>query len=191
MLAQLLTRRAVFDLDCDIFVGLLALFINIWYFTHIPKDVLNRYSMDKRRHANKNGALDRSTLQVMLYMFPRQFGLHNAFTHDVDPRQTVQPFQDYTLREEEIAKKFPGPVLPKVPRRLRGHAISLVQKLQVRHSRCPYHKLLQHYCPVSISFNSMDSYWQIRRREVPYLLLHQHNWVIQATVLSMWEVMLR
>ncbi|PCH03091.1 Reverse transcriptase [Penicillium occitanis (nom. inval.)] len=44
------------------------------------------------------------TVHVMKYIFPRQFGLHNVFTSVVDSRETVQPFKDYTLREEEIAR---------------------------------------------------------------------------------------
>ena len=82
----------------------------------------------------------------MLYIFPRQFRLHNVFTHDADTRQTVQPFQDYTLREDEISKTFAG--TPKLPRRLRGEVVALVKKLQVRHARCSYKELLDYYCPV-------------------------------------------
>ena len=84
-----------------------------------------------------------------MYLFPRQFGLHNVFTSNVDTHQTVQPFQDYTLREDEINKKFAGPKPAKVPKRLRGRASALVYKFQVQHSRCAYKKLLDYYCPVS------------------------------------------
>jgi telomerase reverse transcriptase len=97
--------------------------------------------------------VDPSTIQIMLYIFPRQFGLHNVFTNDVDTRQTVQPFQDYTLREDEIHKQFPGAKAPKIPKRLRGLATALVKKLQVQHSRCSYAKLLDHYCPVSVLYS--------------------------------------
>ena len=101
-------------------------------------------------------------MHIMMYIFPRQFGLHNVFTSPVDRSQTTQRFQDYTLREEEIAKKFP-PVAPKsddssvakkntrhvhVPKRLRGDALRLVRRLQVLHKRCAYTELLQYYCPV-------------------------------------------
>jgi telomerase reverse transcriptase len=81
-----------------------------------------------------------------MYMFPRQFALHNVFTCDVDSRQTVQPFQDYTLREDEISGTFAA--MPRLPRRLRGKAAELVAKLQLRHSRCSYKELLDYYCPV-------------------------------------------
>jgi len=88
----------------------------------------------------------------MMYMFPRQFGLHNAFTATVDKSQTAQRFQDYTLREEEIAQKFgkKGKNTPYIhcPKRLRGSLKHLVRRLQVLHGRCSYTELLRHYCPV-------------------------------------------
>lgn len=83
-----------------------------------------------------------------MYMFPRQFNLHNVFTSEVDRTQTAQKFQDYTLREEEIASQATR--LLKVPKRLRGTAKYLVQRLQVRHDRCSYVELLRHYCPCSL-----------------------------------------
>lgn len=86
----------------------------------------------------------------MMYLFPRQFGLHNVFTSHVDSRETVQPFKDYTLREEEIKSKYKSGKI-KIPKRLRGETIAMVRKLQILHSRCPYQKLLEHYCPVGAS----------------------------------------
>jgi len=90
----------------------------------------------------------------MMYLFPRQFGLHNVFTSAVDRRQTVQKFQDYTLREEEIASKFPAPAdgakpARRIPKRLRVGVMDLVRRLQVLHRRCSYAEMLHHYCPVS------------------------------------------
>ena len=88
-----------------------------------------------------------------MYIFPRQFGLHNVFTSEVDRKQTVQKFQDYTLREAEVACKLQDqlnkPKLPKIPKRLRGTAEHLVERLQVLHQRCSYTELLRHYCPCS------------------------------------------
>ncbi|KAK2816774.1 hypothetical protein FQN49_007996, partial [Arthroderma sp. PD_2] len=95
--------------------------------------VLNRYPDANMAH----------TVHIMKYIFPRQFGLHNAFTSTVDRTETAMPFKDYTLREKEIALK-PG---DKIPRRLRGRLVELVQKMQKRHSRCAYVELLRHYCP--------------------------------------------
>lgn len=88
-----------------------------------------------------------------MYMFPRQFGLHNVFTSQVDNTRTAQKLQDYTLREDEITRCFRDKVtkenspLPKIPKRLRGQAEDLVRRLQIRHGRCSYNELLRHYCP--------------------------------------------
>lgn len=86
-------------------------------------------------------------------MFPRQFGLHNVFTSDVDKTRSAQKFQDYTLREEELASKFhrvdgDRPALRiHLPKRLRGEAKRLTQRLQLLHARCSYISLFEHYCP--------------------------------------------
>jgi telomerase reverse transcriptase len=114
-------------------------------------DVLNRY----HDYNNLN-----HTIHVMKYIFPRQFGLHNVFTSAVDLRETVQPLKDYTLREQEIARQqrlphFKGPgaagsLHAHLPKRLRGHPVALVQKLQKLHSRCSYAELLRHYCPLRV-----------------------------------------
>ena len=91
---------------------------------------------------------------MMMYMFPRQFGLHNAFTSHVDSTQTAQKFQDYTLREEEILKKFrkkegcTNVLDVRIPKRLRGMPEHLVRRLQTLHARCSYVELLLHHCPV-------------------------------------------
>ena len=98
----------------------------------------------------------------MKYIFPRQFGLHNVFTSTVDPKETAQPFKDYTLREQEIFevqrrtllklssdKIDPKTVKQHLPQRLRGSAFDLVRKLQRLHSQCSYHELFKHYCPKS------------------------------------------
>ena len=93
-------------------------------------------------------------IHVMMYIFPRQFGLHNVFTSLVDHLQTAQKLQDYTLREEEIAKKFAKkdksghPIPGHLPKRLRGTVRHLVQRLQILHGRCAYAEMLQYYCPV-------------------------------------------
>ncbi|KAJ6790258.1 hypothetical protein PWT90_09861 [Aphanocladium album] len=96
---------------------------------------------------------DVNTAKVLMYIFPRQFGLHNVFTSTVDTRTTVQKFQDYTVRDEEIArilrsdKKFLEHGAPHIPKRLRGTARNLVRRLQIRHRRCSYFELIRHYCP--------------------------------------------
>ncbi|KAL9607167.1 MAG: hypothetical protein Q9167_007891 [Letrouitia subvulpina] len=110
------------------------------------------------RFANPENA--QQTQLIMMYIFPRQFKLHNVFTSVVDPQETVQPFKDYTLRENEIAEKqrlqnskssTKGDSTEKlpVPRRLRGTATELVKKMQKLHARCSYSELLRHYCPTT------------------------------------------
>lgn len=103
-------------------------------------------------------------MRVMQYIFPRQFKLHNVFTSRVDSRETNQPFQDYTLREQEIARQQPAAEWRstarsgdtstdkfKFPKRLRGAPAELVKKLQKNHSRCSYVELLKHYCGTAVS----------------------------------------
>lgn len=121
-------------------------------------DVLNRYSeYTKDSHdqpsSNSTSKPHPSTVRIMMYVFPRQFSLHNVFTHDVDHRQTSQALKDYTLREDEINLKYPSDSTVKIPKRLRGKGVALVRKLQIQHNRCPYKKLLEHYCPVSSSYS--------------------------------------
>lgn len=117
-------------------------------FRHIH--VLNRFpcqvnngsgTMFSRRRPEEN------ITQILMYIFPMQFGLHNVFTSEVDNRETVQPFKDYTLREEEIDSKYPDAKAIKIPKRLRGKARDLVKKFQILHSRCSYNSLLEYYCP--------------------------------------------
>lgn len=94
------------------------------------------------------------TVNILKYIFPRQFGLHNVFTSVTDNRQTVQPFKDYTMREDEIAQaRRDGDSESqclKIPKRLRGKAVDLVQKLQNRNRRCSYVELLRYYCPCEV-----------------------------------------
>ena len=106
----------------------------------------SHHELLKRNEAN--------TLRVMMYLFPRQFGLHNVFTSKVDFTETAQRLKDYTLREQEIQAKFgqldgdDSKVPTRLPPRLRGEAKGLTRKMQIQHSRCSYSQLLQHYCPV-------------------------------------------
>ena len=148
-----------------------------YYVSHTHNiDVLNRYPLHGTNpsHDDAEDSLlipDRSTIHVMMYMFPRQFNLHNVFTSHVDSRQTVQPFKDYTLREDEITKKYPvsakAPKVPKIPKRLRGKLVQLVQKLQIRHRRCPYKKILEYYCPVRFSSLQKLLRWPFRSSSKP------------------------
>lgn len=125
--------------------------------------MLNRYPLERYTEilSKSREKLDKpsvNTIHTMMYIFPRQFGLHNVFTKNVDTRETVQPFQDYTLREDEINKKLSELSPAKVPRRLRGRGVELMEKLQLQHSRCAYKKLLDHYCPVWSPAHSFYQY---------------------------------
>lgn len=117
-------------------------------------DVLNRFP---KRDDHQQ------TVHIMRYIFPRQFGLHNAFTSKVDPRETAMPFKDYTLREKEIQQSMCRELGAKasnvnmadrwkvrLPKRLRGNAIALMNRLRTLHHRCSYTELLRHYCPVEV-----------------------------------------
>jgi telomerase reverse transcriptase len=105
---------------------------------------------------------EEQTAHVMRYIFPRQFGLHNVFTSEVNPRETAQAFKDYTLREQEIAYERQKaesslsndrdrlkPHL-KIPKRLRGQALQLIRNLRRNHERCLYVELLRHHCPTDL-----------------------------------------
>ncbi|KAG2412542.1 hypothetical protein HFD88_010099 [Aspergillus terreus] len=86
------------------------------------------------------------TLHVLKYIFPRQFGLHNVFTSVPNSRETSLPVKDYFSREEEIANAAKQRGSNKIPKRLRGGIIELVQHLQNRHKHCSYGELLRYYC---------------------------------------------
>ncbi|KAK4942219.1 Telomerase reverse transcriptase [Elasticomyces elasticus] len=87
-----------------------------------------------------------NTAHIARYVFPRQFGLHNAFTSTVDPAETAQPFKDYTFRELEIEAR-PKRKSTWMPRRLRGAITPLLRKVQRSHQSLSYTQLLRHYCP--------------------------------------------
>lgn len=105
---------------------------------------LNRSRDVKDRH---------QTVHIMKYIFPKQFGLHNVLSSDVNPKETAQPFKDYTLREQEIKRTLLGDAIrgSKIPRRLRGKCENMIAMMRRRHARCSYTSLLQHYCPVRSS----------------------------------------
>lgn len=109
-------------------------------------------SMELRTRLTRQNHLH--TLRVMMYMFPKQFGLHNVFTSRVNLKETSQRLKDYTLREDEILEKFgrlgDDDVNIKTPKRLRVRAMDLVRRLQILHQRCSYSRLLRHYCPVCL-----------------------------------------
>ncbi|KAH4908622.1 hypothetical protein HBI80_055510 [Parastagonospora nodorum] len=113
------------------------------------------------------------TILILRYIFPRQFGLHNAFTSKVDRRETAMPFKDYTLREKEIHQSMCRALGDKatdpeetrkwktrVPKRLRGATVELVDRMRTLNHRCSYTELLRHYCPVETLPLSSKPEWR-------------------------------
>ena len=86
-----------------------------------------------------------NTIHVMKHIFPRQFGYHNVFTSQIDPREIAQRFPDYTYREQEFSSHAKH-TEKWMPRRLRGACESLVHQLRKQHARCSYTQLVRHYC---------------------------------------------
>lgn len=131
-------------------------------------DILNRapyaqITVNPKSSRQADQSSEENTLKVMAYIFPRQFGLHNVFTSDVDRARTAQKFQDYTLREDELSAAFRKTDGDKsvlrihVSKRLRGDAQRLVQRLQVLHARCSYVSLFEHYCPSPLKLRGKSS----------------------------------
>ncbi|KAL5391507.1 hypothetical protein DPSP01_001371 [Paraphaeosphaeria sporulosa] len=122
-----------------------------------------RFGMRHIHVLNRFPDLDnhQQTVHILRHIFPRQYGLHNVFASVVDKRETTMAFKDYTLREKEIhqamcreipeSKRTNELVLrwkQRVPKRLRGQATELINKLRKLTKRCAYVELLRHYCPV-------------------------------------------
>jgi telomerase reverse transcriptase len=105
-------------------------------------DVLNRFC---------DISNDEQSTHIMKHVFPRQFGLHNVFTSSVDPRETTHPFQNYTMRDKEIAAAVRLKKNSKIPKRLRGLAFDLIRKIRKNHTNLSYTELLRHYCPFDVS----------------------------------------
>ena len=110
------------------------------------KDVLNRCQDPKDTSQAKH---------ILKYIFPKQFGLHNVFTHATDRRETTHAFKDYTDRENEITGAMKGRD-EKVYRRLGSQVLPLVTKMQKLHKRCSYHAIIHYYC-ASASENTYDA----------------------------------
>ena len=93
------------------------------------------------------------TIHVMKYIFPHQFGLHNVFTSDLESKNGVRGFKDYTLREIEINGLATRAInaagrqakAGSLPKRLRGATQDMVRKMQRNANRLPYAQLLRYY----------------------------------------------
>jgi hypothetical protein len=73
-------------------------------------------------------------------------------------------FKDYTLREKELHLamcrelpedlRTPERILKwnsRLPKRLRGETVALVDQLRKQNKMCSYTELLRHYCPVEVT----------------------------------------
>ncbi|KAG6001439.1 hypothetical protein E4U21_004328 [Claviceps maximensis] len=126
--------------------------------------VLNRCAWNRNGQEEftieKNNA---NTVKLMVYIFPMQFGLHTVFTSDVNSSGTAKRFQDHALPDEEVSRLLRNPKnlsadgTLKLPKRLRGMAWKLVQRLQFLHSRCSYTELLKHYCSSELRSNTKQT----------------------------------
>ena len=96
-----------------------------------------------QRYPNAGNAQE--TVHFLKHIFPRQFGLHNVFSSEIDKKVTTQPFLDYIYREDEINAQCRHPKTW-MPRRLRGACLQLAVSIRRRHARCAYAQLLRHYC---------------------------------------------
>jgi hypothetical protein len=78
-------------------------------------------------------------------------------------------FKDYTLRDKEIHQIMSRALGKKatdaeemrkwksrVPKRLRGATVALVDRLRTLNHRCSYTELLRHYCPVKVQHVKID-----------------------------------
>ena len=76
------------------------------------------------------------------------------------------PLKDYTLREKEIHQSMCRDLGDKVndpdeaakwklrvPKRLRGDVVLLVNKLRILNQQCSYMEMLRYYCAVKVCFN--------------------------------------
>ena len=116
---------------------------------------------------------------LLRYVFPRQFGLHNVFTSETDRRDTSQPFKDYADREQEVARSLyewrakrqkhidtPADMRPPLPKRLRGSILQIAKRIAKRHERCAHTLLLEQYCP-NPHTRELDSEKTIKRASRP------------------------
>lgn len=98
-----------------------------------------------------------SVVHLLKYVFPRQHGLHNVFTSQVDRKDSAHQHLDYTLREQEIKRSDLSQKKVSIPKRLRGSGQILFSAVLKRHAKCPYSRLLDHYCSVAKSRSGLNT----------------------------------
>lgn len=116
---------------------------------------------------------------MLMYVFPREFGLHNAFTSEVDRKDTSHQFKDYHIRDDEIVRlrqkwryrsaqtrALDIRTMPPLPNRLRGPIAAIAAGCLRRQDRLAYFALLNHYCPRPCS-QQLDRTQTIRQASHP------------------------
>ncbi|KAK4334926.1 Telomerase reverse transcriptase [Rhodotorula toruloides] len=84
------------------------------------------------------------------YIFPRQFGMHNAFTSP-KPRTSLEVLPDYLDRELEIKKLGSS----KTPSRLKV-VLPHLERLALLSRRCNFRKVLDKRCPSKVNRKSLS-----------------------------------
>lgn len=148
---RILYGRPVYSANGRVAFGLhpirRSLVINLQILADASSDVLNRL-----RTTDDSDAVPR----LLKYVFPRQHGLHNAFTSKVDRKESAHDFLDYSMREQEIKRQRLQQRKDMVPKRLRGRCQRLLLAILKRHAKCPYIKLLDHYCSTTQACRSPE-----------------------------------
>ncbi|CAG8667811.1 2360_t:CDS:10, partial [Racocetra persica] len=85
------------------------------------------------------------SIDVIWYIFPKQFGLYNVFDHDDNGLPSGQSlFKLYQDRTTEI-KKFNDDIPPRLIQ-----VLPMIDRMISRHKKCQYGALLNRYCPVMV-----------------------------------------
>ncbi|BGP08731.1 Telomerase reverse transcriptase [Rhodotorula toruloides] len=84
------------------------------------------------------------------YIFPRQFGMHNAFTSP-KPRTSLEVMPDYLDRELEIKKLGSS----KTPSRLKA-VLPHLERLALLSRRCNFRKVLDKRCPSKVNRKTLS-----------------------------------
>ncbi|EPQ64549.1 Bgt-2774 [Blumeria graminis f. sp. tritici] len=120
----------------------------------------NRYPIARESSENVS-RIGQNSSYILMFMFPRQFGLHNIFSSGSDSSQNIQSCYHDKIREKEIKDRYPSQNSIKIPKRLRGKPSALTERMHALHKKCSYRKLLEYYCPASThkdaNFTSMES----------------------------------
>ncbi|CCU74861.1 telomerase reverse transcriptase [Blumeria hordei DH14] len=125
----------------------------------------NRYSI-ARESGEDVSRIGQDSSYILMFIFPRQFGLHNIFSSGRDNSQSIQSCCHDKIREKEIKDKFPSQNSIKIPKRLRGKPIALTERMLALHKKCSYRKLVEYYCPASTYKDANFKYFDSNTKEM-------------------------